>query len=145
MTRNRPFNDMPGCAMEASVKIIGGKWKGVVLFHLLDGTMRFNELVRQLRGVSPRLLTKQLRELEEDGLIERKVFPVVPPHVEYTLTAEARTLAPLLIGLSRWGEGWLGRRGMKTLAQVEAEREAKPTKKAAPRKTPTQRGARSTR
>ncbi len=76
---------------------------GVILFHLLDGTMRFNELSRVLRGTTPRLLTKQVRELEEDGLVHRTVYPVVPPKVEYKLTDEALSLAPLLIVLSEWG------------------------------------------
>jgi DNA-binding HxlR family transcriptional regulator len=107
--------------MEAVVQIIMGKWKGVILFHLLDGTLRFNELARQTPGIAPRLLTKQLRELEEDGLVTRTIYPVVPPKVEYSLTEEALTLAPLLINLSDWGGGWLARRGIKTLRQVEAE------------------------
>lgn len=121
MARTRPFDDMPGCSMEAAVKIIMGKWKGVILFHLLDGTMRFNELSRVLRGIAPRLLTKQLRELEEDGLVHRTVYPVVPPKVEYKLTEEALSLAPLLLALSDWGDQWLERRGIKTIAQLEAE------------------------
>lgn len=114
---------MPGCAMEAAVKIIMGKWKGVILFHLLDGTLRFNELARHMRGIAPRLLAKQLRELEEDGLVLRTVYPVVPPKVEYSLTEEALTLAPLLVSLSGWGEQWLERRGIKTLRQLEAEKD----------------------
>lgn len=112
MTRTREYSDIPGCAMEASLKIIGGKWKGVILFHLLEGTMRFNELSRKTAGITPRLLVKQLRELEEDGLVERTVYPVVPPKVEYALTEEALTLAPLLRALDSWGEGWLERRGI---------------------------------
>lgn len=122
MSRTRSFDDVPGCAMEAAIKIIMGKWKGVILFHLLDGTMRFNELARQTRGIAPRLLAKQLRELEEDGLVNRKVFPVIPPRVDYSLTDEAMTLAPLLLDLNRWGEQWLSQRGIKTLVQLEAER-----------------------
>jgi DNA-binding HxlR family transcriptional regulator len=118
------YKNLLGCAMEAAVRTIGGKWKGVILFHLLDGTMRFNELSRQMKGIAPRLLTKQLRELEEDGLVLRTVYPVVPPKVEYSLTDEARTLAPLLVELSNWGGQWLSRRGIKTLCEVEAEKEA---------------------
>ncbi|MEU6375382.1 helix-turn-helix domain-containing protein [Streptomyces sp. NPDC046909] len=98
--------------MEAAVKIIGGKWKGVILFHLLDGTMRFNELQRQMRGITPRALTRQLRELEEDGLVERTAYPVIPPRVEYSLTDEALALKPLLLALNEWGEQWLSRRGI---------------------------------
>ncbi|MEU9191078.1 winged helix-turn-helix transcriptional regulator [Streptomyces sp. NPDC051064] len=112
MPRTRSFDDLPGCAMEATVKIIGGKWKGVILFHLLEGTMRFNELHRQMPGIAPRLMTKQLRELEQDGLVQRTVYPVVPPKVEYALTEEARSMEPLLLGLNNWGEQWLARRGI---------------------------------
>ena len=103
MPRTRLFDDLPGCAMEASVAIIGGKWKGVILFYLFEGTMRFNQLARKIRGITPRLLTKQLRELEEDGLVTRTVYPVVPPKVEYSLTEEAQSLVPLLLDLNEWG------------------------------------------
>lgn len=93
---------------------MGGKWKGVILYHLLrDGTQRFNHLQRQLKGIPPRLLVKQLRELEADGLVLREVFPVVPAHVEYSLTDEGRTLGPLLLDLSAWGDRWLERRGIR--------------------------------
>ena len=92
-----------GCPVEAALEIIGGKWKGVVLFHLLEGTMRFNELNRAVGGVTQRVLTKQLRELEEDGLVAREVYPVVPPKVEYSLTAKGRSLEPILIALRQWG------------------------------------------
>lgn len=87
--------------------------------------MRFNELSRVLRGIAPRLLTKQLRELEEDGLVHRTVYPVVPPKVEYKLTDEALSLAPLLIALSEWGDQWLERCGIKTVVQLEAEGRAR--------------------
>jgi DNA-binding HxlR family transcriptional regulator len=112
-SQHRPMSDdLPGCAMEASVAIIGGKWKGVILFHLLEGRMRFNELQRQMPGITARLLTKQLRELEEDGLVLRTVYPVVPPKVEYSLTAEALDLAPLLHSLNTLGRQWLATRGI---------------------------------
>lgn len=120
MSRTREYQDIPGCAMEATLKIIGGKWKGVILFHLLSGTLRFNELNRSTPGISPRLLTKQLRELEEDGLVSRKVYPVVPPKVEYSLTEEALSLAPLLRDLSNFGEQWLAKRGLKTRQDMES-------------------------
>ncbi|QHI96075.1 transcriptional regulator [Aristophania vespae] len=113
--RMRNFDGVPGCSMEAALHILGGKWKGVILYHLFtDGTLRFGELFRALRGINQRLLTRQLRELEEHGLITRKVYPVVPPHVEYSLTEEGRTLHDLIMGLSVWGRGWLERRGMRT-------------------------------
>ena len=109
--------------MQAAVSTIMGKWKGVILFHLLEGTMRFNQLARQMEGVTPRLLTKQLRELEADGLVIRTVYPVVPPKVEYSLTEEAKELEPLLHGLSDWGERWMARRGIKTREQLKVELE----------------------
>ncbi len=107
--------------MEAAVKIIMGKWKGVILFHLLDGPVRFNELSRQVRGITPRLLSKQLKELEEDGIVNRVVHPVIPPCVEYSLTQEALDLSPLLLRLNAWGEEWLERRGIRTLSDLEKD------------------------
>lgn len=115
MKKLRNYDGAPGCSMEAALHILGGKWKGVILYHLFkDGTLRFSELFRALKGVNQRLLTKQLRELEEDGLISRTVFPVVPPRVEYALTDEGKTLYDLIMGLSMWGREWLERRGMRT-------------------------------
>lgn len=93
-----------GCPVEATLERIGGKWKGVALYHLLDGTKRYNELKRAVGSVTQRMLTKQLRELESDGLILRKVYPVVPPHVEYSLSEKGKTLKPILLALRDWGE-----------------------------------------
>ena len=80
--RYQSYDCSVGCPVEAALELIGGKWKGVALYHLMDGPVRFNELKRQLGSVTQRMLTKQLRELEADGLIFRKVYPVVPPKVE---------------------------------------------------------------
>jgi DNA-binding HxlR family transcriptional regulator len=96
-----------GCPVEACLEVIGGKWKGVILFHLLGGTKRFNELLRLVPGVTQRMLTRQLRELEDDRIIERKVYAQVPPKVEYSLTDFGRTLEPLLRGLQGWGAAYL--------------------------------------
>ncbi|MEM7778719.1 MAG: helix-turn-helix domain-containing protein, partial [Pseudomonadota bacterium] len=93
-----------GCPVEAALERIGGKWKGVALYHLLEGPKRYNELKRDVGNVTQRMLTKQLRELEADGLVARKVFPVVPPHVEYSLTPHGRSLEPILLALRDWGE-----------------------------------------
>ena len=93
-----------GCPVEATLNVIGGKWKGIALYHLLvDGTLRFNELKRRVGNVTQRMLTKQLRELEEDGLINRHVYAEVPPKVEYSLTEKGKTLSPILIALREWG------------------------------------------
>jgi len=93
-----------GCPVEATLNLIGGKWKGIALFHLLmDGTMRFSELKRSCKGVTQRMLTKQLRELERDALISRHVYAEVPPKVEYSLTKKGESLRPILLGLRDWG------------------------------------------
>lgn len=92
-----------GCNVEATLDIVGGKWKGAVLFFLLDGTKRFGELSRLLPSVTQRMLTLQLRELEADGLVARVVYPQVPPKVEYSLTDLGRTLEPLIALMSQWG------------------------------------------
>ena len=103
MRRFPDYECTEGCPVEAALEVIGGKWKGVVLYHLLEGTQRFNELQRAIGGVTQRVLIKQLRELETDGLIERTVFPVVPPKVEYSLTPRGRSLEPILVALRDWG------------------------------------------
>lgn len=96
-----------GCPLEAALERIGGKWNGFALYHLLEGTKRCNELKKDAGNVSQRMLTKQLRELETDGLIVRKVYPVVPPHVEYSLSDKGRTLEPILLALRDWGESYV--------------------------------------
>lgn len=99
----RTTNCHYGCAVEAALDVIGNRWKGVILFHLLDGTKRFNELRKLIPSVTQRMLTLQLRELEQDEVIARKVYPVVPPKVEYSLTAFGQELKPLLFSLREWG------------------------------------------
>lgn len=94
----------PGCPVEATLELIGGKWKGIVLFHLLEGKMRFSELKRHVGCVTQRMLTKQLRELEEHGLVKRTVYAEVPPRVEYELTKEGKSLKPILNSLKKWGD-----------------------------------------
>src|SRR3990167_4609077 len=93
-----------GCSVEAALDVIGNKWKGVILFHLLDGTKRFNELRRLIPSVTQRMLTLQLRELEKDLIITRTVYPQVPPKVEYSLTKLGQSLKPILLSLREWGE-----------------------------------------
>ncbi|MBW4441361.1 MAG: helix-turn-helix transcriptional regulator [Plectolyngbya sp. WJT66-NPBG17] len=94
----------PGCSVEATISLIDGKWKCVILFHLLDGTLRFNEIRRQVPDVTQRMLTNQLREMEADGLIVRKVYPQVPPKVEYSLSPLGRSMEPVLLALKLWGD-----------------------------------------
>lgn len=111
--RHKSLACSPGCAVEATLSLIDGKWKGVVLYHLLEGTLRFNEIRRRLPNVTQRMLTNQLRELEADGLIVRTVYPEVPPRVEYSLSARGRSLQPVIAALKEWGDAnadlWPGR------------------------------------
>ncbi|MBN9391203.1 MAG: helix-turn-helix transcriptional regulator [Chloroflexi bacterium] len=105
MAKRTYASDCPyNCMVELTLDVIGGKWKGVLLFHLLGGRKRFNELRRLLPDVTQRMLTLQLRELEEDGLINRTVYAQVPPKVEYSLTKFGETLQPLLLLMKDWGQ-----------------------------------------
>lgn len=92
------------CGVAVSLEIIGGKWKGVILWHLCHKTLRFSQLRRRLQGVTQKMLTQQLRELERDQLVNRKVYAEVPPRVEYSLTDLGRTLEPTLRQLCDWGK-----------------------------------------
>ncbi len=93
-----------GCAVEATLSVIGGIWKPVILFQLLEGKLRFNALCRLTPSATPRMMTLQLRELEADGIVNRIVYPEVPPKVEYELTDLGRSLAPVLLSMRDWGE-----------------------------------------
>jgi DNA-binding HxlR family transcriptional regulator len=94
----------PGCAVEAALSLIDGKWKGVILFLLLENdVMRFNEFQKALPDITQRILTAQLRSMEADGLIDRTVFAVVPPKVEYRLTDLGKSLEPVVKALAAWG------------------------------------------
>jgi Predicted transcriptional regulators len=91
------------CSMELTLDLIGGKWKSLILWHLGEKTMRFSELRRTLPQVTQKMLTQQLRELEEDGLVSRMVYTQVPPKVEYSLTEAGSSLLPILSTLNEWG------------------------------------------
>ncbi|MBM6593770.1 winged helix-turn-helix transcriptional regulator [Microvirga pudoricolor] len=97
-----------GCSVEDTLSLIDGKWKIVILYKLLRGTLRFNEIRRQIPAVTQRMLTNQLRELEADGLVIRTVYPEVPPRVEYSLSAKGRSLEPVLLALKAWGDANFG-------------------------------------
>lgn len=92
------------CPVEATIAVIGGKWKCVILFHLCDGKKRFSQLQRFLPSITQRMLTLQLRELEADGVITRTVYPEVPPRVEYALTDFGESLRPILFLMRDWGQ-----------------------------------------
>lgn len=92
------------CPLEAALDVMGGKWKATVLFRLMENTYLFNELRRLLPNITQRMLTTQLRDLESDGLVSRKVYAEIPPKVEYSLTPLGRTLKPVMNELYHWGE-----------------------------------------
>lgn len=95
------------CPVEATLELIGGKYKALILWHLAEGKLRFSQLRDQIKGVTPKMLTQQLRELESKLLIHREVFPIVPPKVEYSLTELGKSLMPLLVAMRDWGSGYL--------------------------------------
>lgn len=95
------------CPVEATLELIGGKYKALILWHLSDGTLRFSELRKRLPSATPKMLTQQLRELEASDLIHRQVYPVIPPKVEYSLTDLGRSLLPILVAMRDWGTGYL--------------------------------------
>jgi DNA-binding HxlR family transcriptional regulator len=99
------------CPVEATLDVIGGKWKALILWWLRDGVLRFGELRRKIPDVSERMLTQQLRELERHGVVRREVYPQVPPKVEYGLTAYGRTLRPITDLMCTWGKRHMRRPG----------------------------------
>ena len=96
-----------GCPIKATVDVLGGRWKPTLLYHLFGGTKRFNEIRRLMPGVTQRILTLQLRELEEDGVVSRHVYAQVPPKVEYSLTPFGRTLEPVIVQMQAWGKTYI--------------------------------------
>ena len=99
--------ELPACPVETTLTMISDKWKVLILRDLLTGTKRFGELKKSLTGVSQKVLTSQLREMEENGLVERKAYPEVPPRVEYSLTDRGRSLLPILHAMRDWGTAYL--------------------------------------
>lgn len=102
-----PFN----CPVGTTIDIIGGKYKSLILWHLIDSTLRFGELSRLIPQATPKMLTQQLRELEEASLIIRTVYPVVPPRVDYSLTELGISMRPILEAMYCWGENYLKKSG----------------------------------
>ena len=104
MAQKKDFDAPYGCSVEATLAVIGGRWKPVIIFNLMHhGTMRFGELKKAIPDVTQRMLTNQLRELEADKVIARKVYAEVPPRVEYSLTDYGQTLEPIMFAMRDWG------------------------------------------
>src|ERR1700732_3983731 len=91
------------CPAEITLAAIGGRWKGLILYHLFQGVKRFSQLQRSLKGISQKMLTQQLREMERDGIVQRTVYPQVPPKVEYRLTPRGQSLKPVVDAMCKWG------------------------------------------
>ena len=102
------------CPVEATLELIGGKYKALILWHLSESTLRFSELRKVIKNATPKMLTQQLRELEAQKLINREVFPIIPPRVEYSLTELGHSLMPILVAIRDWGAKY-----MKTSKNLE--------------------------
>ncbi len=104
MNEAKTAKDLPACPVETTLMLIGDKWKVLILRDLLPGTKRFGELKKSIGNVSQKVLTAQLRDMEENGLVSRKVYAEVPPRVEYSLTELGQSLKPILDSMWNWGE-----------------------------------------
>lgn len=102
------------CPVAATLNLIGGKYKALILWHLADDTLRFSELRKRISGATAKMLTQQLRELESQALIHREVFAVVPPKVEYSLTELGRSLMPILVAMRDWGADYMRTKNLET-------------------------------
>lgn len=106
MNHEPPAKSLPACPVETTLMLIGDKWKVLILRDLMPGTKRFGELKKSLGKVSQKVLTTQLRAMEDNGLVSRKVYAEVPPRVEYSLTELGRSLEPILDAMRTWGEAY---------------------------------------
>ena len=127
----KKYDCTPGCPVEATLDLIDGKWKAIILYHLLKGTLRFNELKRRLARITQRMLTRQLRELEEVGLVSRTIFAEVPPRVEYALTAQGRSLEPVIRALWDWGNAYLAERSQGVTTPMPVIKREEPKRRPA--------------
>ncbi len=100
------IKELPACPVETTLTLIGDKWKVLILRDLMPGTKRFGKLKKSIGSVSQKVLTAQLRDMEENGLVHREVYAEVPPRVEYSLTELGRSLKPILDSMWSWGEGY---------------------------------------
>lgn len=106
MSELKTLKELPACPVETTLTLIGDKWKVLILRDLLTGTKRFGELKKSVGNVSQKVLTSQLRDMEESGLVNRKVYAEVPPRVEYSLTELGKSLNPILDAMKCWGEDY---------------------------------------
>ena len=101
------------CPVEATLELIGGKYKALILWHLSEDKLRFSQLRKAIKSATPKMLTQQLRELEADNLIHREVYAVIPPKVEYSLTETGRSLLPILVAMRDWGANYLRKKDLE--------------------------------
>lgn len=106
MEKQGAIKELPACPVETTLMLIGNKWKVLILRDLLGGTKRFGELKKSIGSVSQKVLTAQLRDMEQNGLVDRKVYAEVPPRVEYSLSELGMSLKPILDSMRIWGEGY---------------------------------------
>lgn len=121
MTNPKPNKTNAGtnCPVDATIRLIGGKYKSLILWNLMQKTKRFSQLHKEIGIATPKMLTQQLRELEADGLIHRTVYPEVPPKVEYSLTEHGQSIFPVLKAMYRWGNNYLARLGIQTNCSMD--------------------------
>lgn len=119
MPSQKNENTLPACPVETTLSLIGDKWKVLILRDLMPGTKRFGELKRSIGQVSQKVLTAQLRDMEEHGLVKREVFPEVPPRVEYSLTELGKSLKPVLDSLETWGTNYKGKKSWERIEKLK--------------------------
>lgn len=113
-------SELPACPVETTLLLIGDKWKVLILRDLQTGTKRFGELKRSVGGISQKVLTSNLRDMEDNGLVTREVFAEVPPRVEYTLTPLGKSMSPILEAMAKWGAAY--KAGVVGIAETAGEK-----------------------
>ena len=108
------MNQTEHCPVAATLELIGGKYKALILWHLSNGALRFNQLHKFIGKATPKMLTQQLRELEAQNLIHRQVYPIIPPRVEYSLTELGKSLLPILVAMRDWGAGYMKSKNLES-------------------------------
>ena len=109
------------CPVEAAMDIVGGKYKAIIIYHLIDATMRYSELQKEIPQATAKMLSQQLKELEADGIINRVLYPVVPPKTEYSLTDLGKTLVPIIQSLCGWGENYFKLLGIPNPCETDQQ------------------------